>query len=51
MKLALVGYGKMGRMLERLAPEYGFTVALTLDVHNNAHGEGFLAEARRECGD
>lgn len=44
MKLALVGYGKMGRMLEQLAPEYGFTVALVLDVHNNANGEGLTRE-------
>ncbi|MBM3755198.1 MAG: dihydrodipicolinate reductase [Acidobacteria bacterium] len=43
MKLALVGYGKMGRMLEQLAPEYGFEVALILDVHNNANGEGITA--------
>ena len=43
MKLALVGYGKMGRMLEQLAPEYGFEVALILDVHNNAKGEGITA--------
>lgn len=27
-KLALIGYGKMGRMVEQLAPEYGFEVAL-----------------------
>jgi 4-hydroxy-tetrahydrodipicolinate reductase len=32
MKLAIVGYGKMGRMLEQLAPEYGFSVHATLDV-------------------
>ncbi len=25
-KLAIVGYGKMGRMIEQLAPEYGLTV-------------------------
>jgi 4-hydroxy-tetrahydrodipicolinate reductase len=43
-KLALVGYGKMGRLLERLAPEAGFEVVLKLDVDNNAHGEGFTAE-------
>lgn len=48
MKLALIGYGKMGRMLERLAPEYGFEVGLTLDVNNNARGEGFLAENFRD---
>ena len=31
-KLALVGYGKMGRLLHQLAPEAGFEVALVLDV-------------------
>ncbi len=30
--LAIVGYGKMGRMIEQLAPEYGFTVALKRDL-------------------
>jgi 4-hydroxy-tetrahydrodipicolinate reductase len=43
MKLALIGYGKMGRMLEQLAPGYGFTVARILDVHNNVNGEGITA--------
>jgi 4-hydroxy-tetrahydrodipicolinate reductase len=43
MKLALVGYGKMGRMLESLAPEYGFEVALRLDEFNNADGAGMTA--------
>ena len=41
MNLALIGYGKMGRMIERLAPDYGFTTALILDINNNAAGEGF----------
>ncbi len=44
MKLALVGYGKMGKMIERLAPEYGFEVALILDEFNNANGVGLTAE-------
>jgi 4-hydroxy-tetrahydrodipicolinate reductase len=44
MNLAIVGYGKMGRMIESLAPEYGFDVSLRLDVDNNAHFEG-LSEA------
>jgi 4-hydroxy-tetrahydrodipicolinate reductase len=44
MKLALVGYGKMGRMLEALAPGYGFEVALKLDIDNNRDGAG-LTEA------
>lgn len=39
-KLAIVGYGKMGRLIEQLAPEYGFTVALKLDEFNNANQEG-----------
>ena len=43
-KLALVGYGKMGRLLEQLAPEFGFEVALKLDEFNNVDGEGVTAE-------
>lgn len=43
MKLALVGYGKMGRLIEHLAPNRGHEVVLTLDEHNNANGEGITA--------
>jgi 4-hydroxy-tetrahydrodipicolinate reductase len=43
-KLAIVGYGKMGRLIEQLAPEYGFTVALKLDEFNNARREGLTKE-------
>ncbi|HWB84796.1 MAG TPA: dihydrodipicolinate reductase C-terminal domain-containing protein [Bryobacteraceae bacterium] len=43
-RLAIVGYGKMGRLIEQLAPEYGFTVALKLDEFNNAHFEGLTRE-------
>ena len=43
-KLAIVGYGKMGRLIEQLAPEYGFAVALKLDEFNNANFEGITAE-------
>jgi len=32
MKLAIVGYGKMGRMVDALAPEFGFTVAERIDA-------------------
>ena len=35
MNLAIVGYGKMGRLIEQFAPEYGFTVVLKLDEFNN----------------
>jgi 4-hydroxy-tetrahydrodipicolinate reductase len=30
--LAIVGYGKMGRLIDQLAPEYGFRVALRRDL-------------------
>ena len=43
-RLAIVGYGKMGRLIEQLAPEYGFAVALKLDEFNNAEFEGLTAE-------
>jgi 4-hydroxy-tetrahydrodipicolinate reductase len=43
MKLALVGYGKMGRMIERLATANGDVVALTLDEFNNVNGAGLTA--------
>lgn len=43
MKLALVGYGKMGKLIDSLAPDYGFDVALKLDEFNNAAGAGMTA--------
>ena len=43
MNLAIVGYGKMGRLIERLAPEYGFEVGLRLDSRKNANFEGLTA--------
>jgi len=46
-KLAIVGYGKMGRLIEHLAPEFGFHVALKLDEFNNARFEGITAESFR----
>jgi 4-hydroxy-tetrahydrodipicolinate reductase len=30
--LAIVGYGKMGRLIDQIAPEYGFTVNARIDV-------------------
>ena len=32
MKLAIVGYGKMGRLIEQVAPEFDFTVQCRIDV-------------------
>jgi 4-hydroxy-tetrahydrodipicolinate reductase len=40
MKIALIGYGKMGRMLERFAPQFGGEIVLTLDEFNNADFQG-----------
>ncbi|MCL6544028.1 MAG: dihydrodipicolinate reductase [Bryobacteraceae bacterium] len=44
MKLAIVGYGKMGRLIEQLAPDYGFEVALKLDEFNNSNFEGITRQ-------
>ena len=44
MKLAFVGYGKMGKMMDSLAAEYGFEVVLRLDEFNNAGGAGMTKE-------
>jgi len=40
MKLAIIGYGKMGRLIDQLAPEYGFAVHARVDV-----GEDFSQAA------
>ena len=34
--LAIVGYGKMGRLVDQLAPEYGFDVRARLDIADTA---------------
>src|SRR4051812_46285274 len=43
MRIAIVGYGKMGRMIERIAQDRGHDVALKLDEFNNARFEGINA--------
>lgn len=40
MKIAIVGYGKMGRMIESLAAGRGIEIALKLDEFNNTNYEG-----------
>ena len=42
--LAIVGHGKMGRLIEQLAPEYGFEVHVALRSGTNACGAGLTAE-------
>ena len=44
MNLALLGYGKMGKMIDGLAAGYGFTVTHRLDEHNNANQSAMTPE-------
>jgi len=49
VKLAIVGYGKMGRLVEQVAPEYGFTVHARIDVADDlrqAAGRMLLSSLR-----
>lgn len=43
--LAIVGYGKMGRLIERCAPDYDFEVRAKFDSGNNARGGGLTRQA------
>lgn len=44
LRIALVGYGKMGRMIESLAEEANCTIVLRLDEFNNADRSGMTPE-------
>ncbi len=44
MNLALLGHGKVGKLVEELARRKGLTVQLILDAGNNAHHQGLTAE-------
>ena len=44
MRLVLIGYGRMGRLVEELSSSYGFEVADRLDIDDNANGQGISAE-------
>jgi 4-hydroxy-tetrahydrodipicolinate reductase len=43
MNLAIIGHGKMGRLIEQLAPEYGFAVTSCLTSANNPDASGIAA--------
>jgi len=43
-KLALLGYGKMGKTIAALAPQRGFEVRLVMDIDVNAQGQGITPE-------
>ena len=47
MKIALIGYGKMGKTIERIAQERGHEVVLRLDINNPEDFEKLsMADAR-----
>lgn len=48
MNVAIVGYGKMGRLIERLAAERNISVPLKLDELNNSDYEGITPENFRD---
>ncbi len=43
-KLALVGYGKMGQLIDQLSPQHSFEVVLRLNEDNNADGSAITRE-------
>jgi 4-hydroxy-tetrahydrodipicolinate reductase len=45
--LAIIGYGKMGKLIERLAPEYGFEVRAKFSGGDNPGGQGLSHETLR----
>jgi 4-hydroxy-tetrahydrodipicolinate reductase len=47
MKIALLGYGKMGRLVEELARRDGWQIGPKLDIHNNAGGTGISVESMK----
>src|SRR5947208_14889395 len=44
MNIALIGYGKMGKLVEQLAPAQGAHVRLKLDEFNNTRFEGITLD-------
>jgi 4-hydroxy-tetrahydrodipicolinate reductase len=44
MNIAIVGYGKMGQLLERTAKSFGHDVVARFDIDNNINGAGLTAE-------
>ena len=45
MKMALLGYGKMGRMVEEIALREGWKIGPKLDINDNADGSGITKES------
>ena len=49
MRIALIGYGAMGRLVGALAVEKGHEIALTIDIDDAARSVDELASAVRGC--
>ena len=49
MKLALIGYGKMGRMIEQMAAARGHQVVCRADVEGNEDGQALTRENLRDA--
>lgn len=47
--LAIVGYGKMGKLLEQLAPAYGFEVRAKFDSRSNPRAQGLSRESLHDA--
>jgi 4-hydroxy-tetrahydrodipicolinate reductase len=45
MRIGLLGYGKMGKLVEMIALREGWQVDPKLDIHNNADGKGITSAA------
>jgi 4-hydroxy-tetrahydrodipicolinate reductase len=45
LNIALIGYGKMGRMLDNLAPDYGLTVTARIDAGDEITKESLAGAA------
>ncbi len=48
LRILLLGHGRMGRLVETLAPSYGVEIAGVLDSRNNAGGAALTASAWRD---
>jgi 4-hydroxy-tetrahydrodipicolinate reductase len=48
MRLLVIGYGRMGKLVDQLAESYGFEVAGRLDIDTNRGGAGITADLVRD---
>ena len=48
MRLLIIGYGRMGKLVDQLSDSYGFDVVGRLDIDNNRGGVGITADQVRD---